>query len=98
MIILIVIGIIFFRRAEGATSNKIMWAILGPVAYYISQFIGILLVGLINPGLLQESILLFIVGVATGLGGVAIVYRIMDKQNPSKKQPRSNSDIIDDAL
>lgn len=98
MIILIVIGIIFFRRAQGTTSNKVMWAIIGPIAYYLFQFIGVFIVGLINLRLLEETAVVFIVGLLSGITGVAIAYRIMDKQNPTANKSHTNSDLIDDNL
>lgn len=98
-IILALTGSLFYRTATKLGLNKVLWAIVGILSYFITQFITGLVTGLLFPDLLVDRGSLILIGLVSGVVGVALTYVVMLRvAKKANVQRAGESELIDDSL
>jgi uncharacterized membrane protein YeaQ/YmgE (transglycosylase-associated protein family) len=93
MIVLLVIGILFYNYAKRNNINKAVWVIVGLLSYFVPQLIVGVIIGLVAPQMVNDKGMLTIIGIAVGAIGAIIAYQIM--VNYAKKEKIK---VVDDSL
>ncbi len=97
MILAAIIGVLFYRAAVQHELNKALWVIIGVLSYFAGQFIAGFAIGMVSPGLLDDTVSMIIVGLISGIVAVGIAYWIMvntAKKNVIQKE-KEKKDLID---
>lgn len=98
--IAILIGIVvgFYNMAKKRELQPVLWAVLSLVAWFGSQFIAGMILGLTNPYALNDTGSLLIWGLGGSVLGVVILYFIMESVHKSRlnKKREVNDELMDD--
>lgn len=88
----------FARLAHDKNRNRYLWGTIGVVSYFLTQIIVGIVIGLINPELLQETVFINITGVACGFMGIGIAYYILKTLPDPTEEVTSNPNLLDSNL
>jgi len=95
MIVLLIIGIVFYNYANRNNINKAIWVIVGLASYFVPQLIVGVVIGLTNPQMLNERGVITIIGIAVGIVGAMIGYQIMVNYAKKEKEKIVDDNLID---
>jgi len=98
MIIILVIGFLFYRMANEAGMNKFLWPALGIIAYFVAQFVVGFIVAIINPELITSTMSQIILGLASGIIGVSVIYLVFQNAKKNQGNKPNDSNLIDTDL
>lgn len=95
---LIAIGKWFNKTAKNNNLNATLWTIIGVASYFAGAFLMRVIVALTSPELLDQTLLLSLFGIVSGVIGAAIAYAFINSAIKRKKDQleHSNEDLIDD--
>lgn len=98
MIILIIIGIAFWRMAQAKELNAILWTVIAVASYFVAQLLAGFCIGLLNPYLLDNYGVVFVIGLSSGLFGVLLVWLAMNAAAKKNAEIKTDefSDVLDD--
>ena len=95
MIVLLIIGVVFYNYANRNNINKGAWVLVGLASYFVPQLIAGVVIGISNPQMLNERGALTIIGIAVGAVGAIIGYQIMVNYAKKEKQKIVDDNLID---
>lgn len=105
MLVIIIVAITFYRKAEELNLNKVGWAAIGVVAYFLTQVIlGIIaaLIADMNGTYIDENnVGLNLIGIAlAALVCVALYYYMPThaRKKAAKNQPTGEVELLDDDI
>lgn len=98
--IILVIGsaVAFYNLAKNSGLTAWVWAVMAIVGYLGGAFIVGLIIGLVAPDLLNDQIILTLLGLAAGGIGILVVYIILKNRINQKENELTDTDILDDNL
>ena len=96
--ILISIASAFSRKAFDKNRNRYAWGTIGVVTFFASQFIGGIIVALINAELLSDQATVTIVGLVSGILGTGTAYYMLHKLPDPTEIVETDSDLLDSNL
>lgn len=98
MILLIITLVGFYQRAKKHELNAWMWVLFPILAFFGSQVILGVIIGLAQPDLLNDESALTILGLVTGIVALIIMWILMERQAKIKKEGKNTSDgdLLDD--
>lgn len=95
--IILVIGsaVAFYNLAKNNGLTAWVWAVLAIVGYLGGAFIVGLIIGLVAPELLEDQIILTLLGLAAGGIGILIIYLILRMKIKQKESEISDAEVLD---
>ena len=96
--ILISAATTFARLAHDKNRNRYLWGTIGVVSYFFTQIIVGVIIGLAKPELLEENLIINIIGMACGFMGIGIAYYILKTLPDPTEEVTSNPDLLDSHL
>lgn len=97
ILILIFVGRYFYKFSKDNNMKPVLWTIIGVLSYFVGAFVMGLIVGILNPRILDNLLTLTLLGLVSGLIGVTITFFIM-KAQAKNTTPSSESEVLDDSL
>lgn len=97
ILILIFVGRYFYKFSKDNNMKPVLWTIIGVLSYFVGAFVMGLIVGILNPRILDNLLTLTLLGLVSGLIGVTITFFIM-KAQAKNATPSSESEVLDDSL
>ncbi len=98
VLVLIGIGALMNSSAQKYNGTPWIWIISGIGAYFVGQLVAGFIIGLIDPYLLEDIVVLLIVGLLSGFGGVFLVrYLFISYAKKNNKSVENSIDILDDS-
>ncbi len=98
MIVLIIIGVVFYNFAKSNKINKAAWVIIGLVSYFVPQLLVGIVIGFTAPQMINERGALTIIGIAVGLIGAVIAYQVMVNYAKKAKIKEVDDSLLDSEL
>lgn len=98
MIVLIIIGVLFYNYANSNNINKVLWVIVGLLSYFVPQLIVGVIIGLIAPQMVNDTVSLTIIGIAVGIIGAIIAYQVMVSYSKKEKIIPVDDSLLDSDL
>ncbi len=96
--ILISIASAFSRKAHDKNRNRYGWGTIGVVTFLASQFIGGIIVALINAKLLEDNTIVTVIGLVSGIIGTGTAYYILHKLPDPTEVIETDGDLLDSNL
>ena len=96
--ILFSIASAFSRKAHDKNRNRYGWGTIGVVTFFGSQFIGGIIVALINADLLNDQGTVTIIGLISGIIGTGTAYYVLHKLPDPTEIVETDSDLLDSNL
>jgi len=98
VIVLIIIGIVFYNYAKSSNINQAVWVLIGLASYFVPQVIVGVVIALVAPHMVNERGMLTIIGIAVGLIGAVIAYQVMVNYAKKAKIKEVDDSLLDSEL
>lgn len=97
ILLLIFIARYFNRYAKDHQLSAVLWTIMPIVSYILGALIGGVIVAVLAPDVLENTVMLSVIGLPAGTLGIFVCYLIMRSQAKSKADV-SSADVLDDEI
>lgn len=98
--VLLIVGLFtaFYKLADSHDRNGWIYGGIGPLAWFGTQFLAGIIIGIIAPQLLGEGANILLFGLGSGLIGTIVTYMLIKNhfdKNSKKSNKYNNEDILD---
>lgn len=98
MIVIAIIGSLFYGLAKKENLNLWLWPILGVASYFLGQVIVGFILGIFAPEMLMNDGSVILISIISGALACGGLYLIMRQQIKKKKEELNQSELLDDNL